>query len=268
MELKPDDVTMERWIVLQTSGNHDEEPVVWRIGNQNDPTDVNTAVYRDFRKERSLVMTHLQGCTGLAIIGRKAVYMSHYWENLSFAPDKKLKLKGESDEEAFKRTVLDGLRKGVTYPGKAQQLSLTKFAQEFGDKDENLRAYLIRPMKAADQDQGAADEAAGRAYSPVEAHHGYPGYVLRISKWNIANKHPSTSVDMTKDLARPSDTPHQSFRGPEGLHDIIIRTSRMLFGITLTCPHRTLGTDESRHHRNPPKAWRRGTLAGGHVQSD
>jgi hypothetical protein len=175
MELKPDDVTMENWIVDQTREEGDGEPVVWQIGNTKDPSDVNTAVYRDFKKERSLVMIRLQGCTGLAIVGRKGVYMAHYWENISFAPDKTQKLPGESNDEAFKRTVLDGLRKGISYPGKTQQMPLTNFARDIGDKDDHLMAYLIRPMKAAEQDQDAADEAAGREDSPVQAHHGYPG---------------------------------------------------------------------------------------------
>ncbi|KAB5515045.1 hypothetical protein GE09DRAFT_1231659 [Coniochaeta sp. 2T2.1] len=61
----------------------------------------------------------IHGCTTLLVVSRKAVYATHWWENVSFAPDddQREKKRGgilETDDEVFTRTVLNPLRKGMT----------------------------------------------------------------------------------------------------------------------------------------------------------
>jgi hypothetical protein len=109
----------------ETDEEFEREPFAWSYGSEGRPTEVNTALYRDFTKERSLVTLQLRGCTVLAIVSRKGAYMSHYWESIAFDPegDQSELLdngKYETDDQLFQRTVLTGLEKGVPYPGNPQ----------------------------------------------------------------------------------------------------------------------------------------------------
>jgi hypothetical protein len=165
---------VEGFIMRETKRN-DAEAVVWpiMIGNPKTAEDVNTALFHDFSQVRSLVATHLQGCTMLVVISHLGVYIGHYWENISFAPDDDFRHeidgRKETDEEVFKRTVLDGLENGVpgvTASQKELQMSFTEFAHKYGD--ENVRAYLIRPRTSKVQedliDNGQTIDPASQGY--------------------------------------------------------------------------------------------------------
>jgi hypothetical protein len=151
LDPRPDGI--EAFMMRETGPQGRAEPVVWPIGTNKDPTDVNTALFHDFTKKRSLTAISLKGCTMLAIIGRKGVYMGHYWENIAFDPDDEHMEQGETPEDTFKRTVLDGLEHGIPETGQLQQESLTDFANELAGNDEHLHAYLIRPRQSARQEQ-------------------------------------------------------------------------------------------------------------------
>ncbi|KAH7408681.1 hypothetical protein DE146DRAFT_752803 [Phaeosphaeria sp. MPI-PUGE-AT-0046c] len=146
---------MDAFIMDETGDNGDGVAVVWSLYDKDSKNeyDVNTAVYYDYKKERSLVATMLRGCTMLAIINRKAVYMGHYWESLAFAPDEVPS--GDTKEDIFQRIVIGGLRNGVDAPGRALQMSLTRFAKDYAD--DNVRAFLIRPHENSDQNNDGRD---------------------------------------------------------------------------------------------------------------
>ncbi|KAF2821563.1 hypothetical protein CC86DRAFT_411244 [Ophiobolus disseminans] len=120
--------------MVETVGNV-EQVIYEGSDDDRDVGGVNTAMFRDFSRRRSLVATHLHGCTMLVIIGRKGVYMGHYWENISFDPDTWNQLDGETPADTFQRTVITGLRDGKHYDRryKPEQMSLTDFAQQLRD---------------------------------------------------------------------------------------------------------------------------------------
>jgi hypothetical protein len=139
---------METFMMKETGPKGWTAPVVWPIGPKRDQTDVNTALFHDFTKKRSLSAIRLQGCTMLVIIGRKGVYMGHSWENIAFALDGKHMEPDETPEDTFKRTVVDGLENGIPDSGPLQQESLTDFAKDVAGKDDDIHAYLIRPNQS------------------------------------------------------------------------------------------------------------------------
>jgi hypothetical protein len=164
--------------IMQETG--EATPAVWvieHIGSDGQPSpgDINTAIFDDFKSARSLAAMELQGCTMLVIIGRKGVYMGHYWESIAFDPDEEQRIpvddRKATDEEMFQWTVLDGLVKGV--PGSTGlvkiKLSLTRFAETLGD--EHVKAYLIRPRKSQKQEE-AEEQDPNSAVSPELQ--GYP----------------------------------------------------------------------------------------------
>jgi hypothetical protein len=146
---------MEEFMMHETEDDGDAVPVVWPLEVPH-PTllrkkqylDVNTALFEDFRQPRSLAAARLKGCTMLAIIGRRGVYMEHYWESISFAPDAEF-LQYDMAEAIFEKTVIGGLKNGHSDPIKPFQMSLTRFAQQLGD--EHVKAYLIRPRHNSQQ---------------------------------------------------------------------------------------------------------------------
>jgi hypothetical protein len=144
---------IETFMMRETGPKGWAAPVIWPIGAKKDPTDVNTALFHDFTKKRSLTAIRLQGCTMLVIVGRKGIYMGHFWENIAFAPDDKHMEPGETPEDTFKRTVIDGLENGIPDDGPLQQESLTDFAKEIASKDDDIRAFLIRPDKSQKQEE-------------------------------------------------------------------------------------------------------------------
>ncbi|KAH3907932.1 hypothetical protein HBI56_151500 [Parastagonospora nodorum] len=144
----------EEFIMKETA---DAVPAVWEFVHDEkgvkEEIDMNTALFQDFKQKRSVAAIELKGCTVLAIISRKGVYMGHYWEDISFVTDQSL-IGGEDTQEAiFERTVLNGIRDGIKGPKRATQMSFTRFAQELGD--EHVRAFLIRP------DRNSADGPEG-----------------------------------------------------------------------------------------------------------
>lgn len=76
----------------------------------------------------------------LVIIGRKGVYLGHYWESIAFDPEPEQRLdvddRKTTNEEMLQKTVLDGLVKGIPGPtgGEKNQMSLTRFAALCGDE--------------------------------------------------------------------------------------------------------------------------------------
>jgi hypothetical protein len=121
--------------------------------------DVNTAVFEEFsdwpNRELSFSATQLKGCTMLAIISRKGVYLAHYWESISFStgeadcPDPWKLYK--SQENIFDKTVLRGLKVGIGRYNDPQQVSLWGQVNRFSDSD--MQAYLVHPS-SNDQEDG------------------------------------------------------------------------------------------------------------------
>lgn len=103
---------------------------------------ISTATYYPFKNEAmSLAVSGLCGCTTLVIVSRQAVYFGHYFENLSFDPDRGVP-HGHNPEAAFQNTVLNGLRSGVlNAQGGWDQDSLTAHAAAF----RGGKAFLIIP---------------------------------------------------------------------------------------------------------------------------
>lgn len=133
-------------VFAETKPTSEAESIVWDDGADSD---INTSLFKPLgeKNEVSLATRRLQGCTVLAIISRKGVYFGHYWESISFHPDaKQLKHVDENNEEwwetpeeIFVRTVINGLRRGMS----KQQTSLTSVAPAIAD--DHIKAYLIRP---------------------------------------------------------------------------------------------------------------------------
>ena len=134
------------------------DPIVWRKKVYGEPQDMATSVFQEFQelkggvlvdtKAFSLGTAELCGCTTLVIISRKAVYMGHYWESISFNPDKVwLDQYGDKDK-CFKKTVIKGLTTGVGVDPEKEQVSLKGQASKI--EDENITAYLIIPTESSD----------------------------------------------------------------------------------------------------------------------
>lgn len=127
--------------------------IIWEKKVNGEPQDMATSVFEEFEDEVfSLGTGFLCGCTTLVIISRKAVYIGHYWENISFSPDKVWLDLYKTSEAAFKRTVINGLTVGVgrgTYP---EQVSLK--GQKHRIQDSYLHAYLMIP---SDNSEGYED---------------------------------------------------------------------------------------------------------------
>jgi hypothetical protein len=158
---------VDQFILHETDEDGDAVPAVWE---QRDPEvkppsppsyyDINTALFYDFEQERSIAATRLKGCTMLAVISRKGVYIGHYWESIAFSPDEDLLKDGDTQQAIFQRTVLNGLKDGISDPDRPSQMSFTKFAQQLGD--DFVKAYLIRP------NVNSEDNADGRDGYPDE----------------------------------------------------------------------------------------------------
>ncbi|KAH9215905.1 hypothetical protein DL95DRAFT_408121 [Leptodontidium sp. 2 PMI_412] len=82
---------------------------------------------------------HLKGCTTIYIISRKGVYATHWWENVSFAPDKRwLTAKLKTDAQLFQSTVIDVLKDGGRFHPKLDAGLI---------EDSYIRAYLVIPTQ-------------------------------------------------------------------------------------------------------------------------
>ncbi|KAJ4364157.1 hypothetical protein N0V83_009612 [Neocucurbitaria cava] len=142
--------------------------VVWGVPDPNDKTaeiDVNTSRIEKLREiEVSLGAMELTGCTMLAIISRKGVYMSHWWESISFAPDLEdygpvpddpVEIK-ELKDNIFTNTLLKGIHNGIKKKGDSIQASVRLGATDLND--EHIQAYLIRPSNDYTEGSGYREE--------------------------------------------------------------------------------------------------------------
>ncbi|KAF2120140.1 hypothetical protein BDV96DRAFT_674367 [Lophiotrema nucula] len=143
MKLPPSQEQMGRFMLEETGGAH-AWPIVW----DSRGSDMNTAdfeTFRNRRKEFSFQTHGLIGCTVLAIISRKGVYIAHYWESISFSIEQEWLEKYKTQERAFDETVIQALNNGI----KGQQKSLRSHKPEVDD--EHIRAYLMRPFDSYDE---------------------------------------------------------------------------------------------------------------------
>ncbi|PGH18849.1 hypothetical protein AJ79_00262 [Helicocarpus griseus UAMH5409] len=120
------------------------EEIVWQV---REGTDMNTAIIQSYQTPNafSLGVAGLCGCTSLWIISRQGVYATHYWESISFRPDRIWKLNSkESTRSVFDRTVTEGLRNGIGAGAEIQQARLDPALLG----DQNIRGYIVRPEKS------------------------------------------------------------------------------------------------------------------------
>lgn len=119
-------------------------PVIWAKKVNGKPQDMATAAFDELKNEAiSFGTSGLCGCTVLVIVSKRAVYIAHYWESISFAPDASWGFKDEDD--AFAKTVIKGLMSGVGRGNGQEQVSLK--GQVGKIKDPSIRAYLMIPAK-------------------------------------------------------------------------------------------------------------------------
>ena len=121
-------------------------PIFWPKGSGKHVQDTATASFSEFgSRALSYGSPGVCGCTLLVIVSRRGVYIAHYWESVSFAPDQEWIDQFGGEDEAFQKTVLDGIQKGVaTDAVPPQQVSLKGVASAIDD--DSIRAYLIIPI--------------------------------------------------------------------------------------------------------------------------
>lgn len=154
----------DAYIVKQTESK-DTYPIWWGVDNPAEAGrprtqyDVNTALFRKYGDVPiSLSTFDLHGCSCLAIVSRKGVYMSHYWESIAYSPDKKqMKAEGTNQPDLFEKFVLSGLRDGIKGAKITEQASLRNNAQLFDD--DHTYAYLIHPAPKGGNRNGYQVEA-------------------------------------------------------------------------------------------------------------
>ncbi|RAL02334.1 uncharacterized protein BO80DRAFT_472326 [Aspergillus ibericus CBS 121593] len=180
-------------------------------GSAPKATWLSAAIMQEFgrlrRKEWSTGIEGLKGCTTMYIISRKGVYVTHWWENISFDPDAIWREpENESDDELtpedlFQLTVLDMLTDGGKYHAKLD-----------GDliEDDYIRAYLIRPIKAY------------RQYDdPTEADY--------TEQWNQIRAKVGELVPTLQDQSRWTDITYEAVEDENELDDPITVRGRNLF---------------------------------------
>ncbi|KAK1470943.1 hypothetical protein CTAM01_16699 [Colletotrichum tamarilloi] len=148
LEVPGDDTDMDVWMRERAETT---KPIVWEV---SPGTDANKAIFRKFgRNSFSLGTNGLCGCSSLWIISRKGVYATHYWESISFAPEKEWINPGETNAEVFERTVIDGLKSGTAVKGKPMQARLDR--DEIAD--DHIKAYLVHPQRTWKNTPAAVD---------------------------------------------------------------------------------------------------------------
>jgi hypothetical protein len=130
--------------------------IVWSTTYKKRKVDMNTSKAVEFNSKKavSIGTDGLCGCTVLAIVSRKGVYMGHYWESISFHADSfwKKYYDVDDDEDVFKETVIKGLEDGIPRTPKRKswdQPSLTDYKELFDGED--TYAYLMIPESAVDE---------------------------------------------------------------------------------------------------------------------
>jgi hypothetical protein len=160
----PDPGQEEHYVLAETEGP-ETYPLVWDVDNPPDTNgrrtqyDVNTATFKKYsRKKISLATQDLHGCSSLAIVSRKGVYLTHYWESIGYRPaPRDLTKWGSTQEEEFKKYVLTGLRDGIKNKIREQD-SLRDNAKAL--EDEHTYAYLIHPAPNRVNRQGYETDRA------------------------------------------------------------------------------------------------------------
>lgn len=160
MKLPEPDKMADFMIAETITPDIDNYPIVWdRAAGQGQRADFNTALLMEYKypirdsKEFSMSTTGLHGCTVLAIISRKAVYMTHYWESITFAPDAESVARYQSRDRIFQLFIEKGLRSGIGQ----QQHALGRGVKDIDD--EHIQAYLLRPSDTWERDpQGYPDQ--------------------------------------------------------------------------------------------------------------
>jgi hypothetical protein len=166
------------YVMLGSGPQSTAEAIVWSDDRGNQ---INTAKFWRIGKNAfSLTTVRLKGCTMLAIMSRKGVYIGHYWENIAFDPDQEQliheDLEGvewtETPDQAFERSVIDGLRSGI----KLEQESLTSVKTALAD--DSVRAYLIHPTRSAAKELQLQNDP--NSASPLPD--GYPTHWQRMKE--------------------------------------------------------------------------------------
>ncbi|KAI9037720.1 uncharacterized protein KD926_000061 [Aspergillus affinis] len=115
---------------------HLSKKIVVPPEDEDDPTDYSAAIMQQYRYMRGEFRTGiegLKGCTSLYIISRKAVYATHWWEDISFNPS--AYWAAYDDDELFQFTVTDMLRDGGKFHA---PLDANKIV------DDYIKVYHIR----------------------------------------------------------------------------------------------------------------------------
>ncbi|KAH8433389.1 uncharacterized protein LDX57_011023 [Aspergillus melleus] len=121
------------------------QKLIWHRMVSGEPEHFDTAIYEEFKDHKSISIgtSGLCGCTVLVIISREAVYMAHYWENISFAPDEDWeKYYRRIGRDIFEESVVRGLRDGIGT--KQKKLKPGPF------DNDHVQAYLMHPNAPAD----------------------------------------------------------------------------------------------------------------------
>jgi hypothetical protein len=128
--------------------------IAWSAQHKKKTVDMNTAKAVEFNSKKpvSIGTGGLCGCTVLAIVSKKGVYMGHYWESISFYPDPHwTKVYKGTEKDVFENTVIKGLKDGIRSQagGSWDQPPLTDYKHLFDGED--TQAFLMFP-KSADHD--------------------------------------------------------------------------------------------------------------------
>lgn len=148
----PGDESMDAWMCQEMTAPN-KRPIIWQRERYGQMEDMATSDYAEFATEEkafSMATPGLCGCTVLAIVSRSAVYIAHYWENISFwADDVFLKPQGtfRNQDDAFQKTVIKGLTEGA---GRARTPEQVRLKDKAKLNDPSVRAYLMIPNKNSD----------------------------------------------------------------------------------------------------------------------
>ncbi|KAF1985510.1 hypothetical protein K402DRAFT_454866 [Aulographum hederae CBS 113979] len=146
--------------------DYDYNPIIWEDRTKDgEVTDIATARDQKFEENAfSWGTGGICGCTVMVLISRKGVYVAHYWESVSFNPDKRWLEHYGTKEACFQKTVVTGLKKGVKGRKKTdpEQVSLTYFSERL--VDEHIRGYLMIPS----EDNDGAEDAYRNRWNEIK----------------------------------------------------------------------------------------------------
>ncbi|CEJ55076.1 hypothetical protein PMG11_01353 [Penicillium brasilianum] len=159
---------MDEWMVNQFNG---ENGLIYvfdpRPGVINGVLrDENTARFRKLENTAiNMGVEYLCGCTILVIVSSRAVYFAHFFESLSWNPDRDILLErgNPSIDRNFRLSVLDFLTTGRDWPeglvNENVRLAgkIDSFTTEF-----NTRAFILTPQNQRDPAEAAGAATSGR----------------------------------------------------------------------------------------------------------